>query len=151
MTAFKKLLLFSNRIAPELALEFIDLVQAYAAEEHQATIKLFEEIEAIKRPCEVVAIAGTAETLLADVPDTNVGDINVGDTVELINSNYNPPIEIRDLDLSFNKVYLVDDTYVDTEGTQFVTVEGNSNEILAKRFRKVQTPLSNPLNSVEGC
>jgi hypothetical protein len=63
MTAFKNLLLFSNRIAPELALEFIDLVQAYAAEEHKATIALLNDIEAIKRPYEVVAIAGTAEQL----------------------------------------------------------------------------------------
>ena len=63
MTSFKNLLLFSNRIAPELALEFIDLVQAYAAEEHKATIALLNDIEAIKRPYEVVAIAGTAEQL----------------------------------------------------------------------------------------
>lgn len=47
MTAFKNLLLFSNRIAPELALEFIDLVQAYAAEEHEATIALLNEIKAV--------------------------------------------------------------------------------------------------------
>lgn len=66
MTAFKNLLLFSNRIAPELALEFIDLVQAYAAEEHKATIALLNDIDAVKRPYEVVAIAGTAET-----PSTN--------------------------------------------------------------------------------
>jgi len=63
MTAFKNLLLFSNRIAPELALEFIDLVQAYAAEEHKATIALLNDLEAIKRPYEVIAIAGTAEQL----------------------------------------------------------------------------------------
>ena len=63
MTAFKNLLLFSNRIAPELALEFIDLVQAYANEEHKATIALLNNIEAIKRPYDVVAIAGTAEQL----------------------------------------------------------------------------------------
>ena len=63
MTAFKNLLLFSNRIAPELALEFIDLVQAYAAEEHEATIALLNEIKAVKRPYEVIAIAGTAEQL----------------------------------------------------------------------------------------
>lgn len=66
MTAFKNLLLFSNRIAPELALEFIDLVQAYAAEEHEATIALLNEIKAVKRPYDVVAIAGTAETLLTN-------------------------------------------------------------------------------------
>jgi len=66
MTAFKNLLLFSNRIAPELALEFIDLVQAYAAEEHKATIALLNDIEAVKRPYDVVAISGTAETLLSN-------------------------------------------------------------------------------------
>jgi len=47
MTAFKNLLLFSNRIAPELALEFIDLVQAYAAEEHQAALQLLQETKAM--------------------------------------------------------------------------------------------------------
>jgi len=47
MTAFKNLLLFSNKIAPELALEFIDLVQAYAAEEHQATLQLLQETKAM--------------------------------------------------------------------------------------------------------
>ena len=73
MTAFKNLLLFSNRIAPELALEFIDLVQAYANEEHKATIALLNDIEAITRPYDVVAIAGTADTLLTNPHQTVLG------------------------------------------------------------------------------
>ena len=73
MTAFKNLLLFSNRIAPELALEFIDLVQAYAAEEHESTIALLNEIKAVKIPYDVVAIAGTAETLLTNPIQTIEG------------------------------------------------------------------------------
>ena len=73
MTAFKNLLLFSNRIAPELALEFIDLVQAYAAEEHEATIALLNDIKEVKRPYDVVAIAGTAEQLLTNPHKTVEG------------------------------------------------------------------------------
>jgi hypothetical protein len=48
MTAFKNLLLFSNKIAPELALEFIDLVQAYAAEEHQATVQILATLQLLQ-------------------------------------------------------------------------------------------------------
>lgn len=73
MTAFKKLLLFSNRIDPELALEFIELVQAYAAEEHELTIALLNEIKAVKIPYDVVAIEGTAETLLTNPIQTIEG------------------------------------------------------------------------------
>jgi hypothetical protein len=147
MTAFKKLLLFSNRIAPELALEFIDLVQAYAAEEHQATIKLFEEIEAIKRPYEVVAIAGTAETLLNDVTDTNVGEIKYGDTVECI-AVCSAPLDCDD-DPTFYKGYRieVEDVFED----YIYLSQGIHSRYKKSHFRKVSTPLSNPLNSVEGC
>ena len=138
MTAFKNLLLFSNRIAPELALEFIDLVQAYANEEHDATIALLNDIKEVKRPYEVVAIAGTAEQLLNDI-------INVGDTVECIRASY--PTNHSGLRIVKKGKRLV----VDIVFSSTLVFSGYDNYYPAKNFRKVSTPIINPLNSVEGC
>lgn len=143
MSALNNLIQFAERLDGELLADFQQRVNAYMDERDRLQNERIGQSMARLGTFEVVAIAGTAETLLTE--------INVGDTVELRNSDYNPPNEIRDLDLSFNKVYLVDDTYIDVEGTSFVTVEGNSNEILAKRFRKVSTPSINPHQPVSGC
>jgi hypothetical protein len=94
-------------------------------------------------PNEVVAIAGTAETLL--------GEIQAGDTVEL-NPNVEPN-EHRINRMRFDGVKSLNTV----KETRTILNELHISCGLcvywhpAKYFRKVSTPLSNPLNTVEGC
>jgi hypothetical protein len=151
MTALKKLLDFADTLPNNKGIEFLQLLQAYQKEMIAEKTQLIEGYERIIRGTqntpqyEVVAVAGTADMLL--------NEINVGDTVEL-----NPNVELSKMDTE----YLLKDggniksLNTVTEKNKFSQITGiavnNSNYMhRAELFRKVQTPLSNPLNTVEGC
>jgi len=72
MSALKKLLDFADQLPTNTGIEFLQLVQAYQKEMIAEKTELIEGYERIIRgtqntpPYEVVAIAGTAETLLSN-------------------------------------------------------------------------------------
>ena len=153
MSALNNLAAFVYKLPDELQPEFMKLVDAVTDERERLQNERIANNNATTGTFEVVAIAGTAETLLNDVTDTNVGEINVGDTVEL-----NPNIEqdVQDKSLlvrdaknifSLNKV-----TYKKVvDNVSYIEVNNGSYIHRELNFRKVSTPSINPLNSVEGC
>jgi hypothetical protein len=159
MSALTKLLEFNSKLPLELRAEQFLLINDLHNEFKEEKSKLMDKYERIIRamqdtkPFEVVAVAGTAETLLTDVTDTNVGEINVGDTVEL-----NPNEEQSKMDAE----YLVKDgeniksLNIVTKRKKFeegVCIEVNNGKYWhrAELFRKVSTPIVNPIQNVSGC
>ena len=144
MSAFTDLLQFATELTPVQSKRFLDLLSAHITEEQRQVNLLLAYTSADSKPLEVVAIAGTAETLL--------NEINVGDTVEL-----NPNVEA---DLTERNRLKVDKI---TESKMFVVMQKHTFDTgacigfagtywhNARLFRKVATPLSNPHQTVSGC
>jgi hypothetical protein len=145
MSAFTDLLQFATELTPVQSKRFLDLLSAHITEEQRQVNLLLADTSADSKPFEVVAIAGTADTLL--------NEINVGDTVEL-----NPNVEqtLRDIKyLQKDKKYIkcintVTAKYNPSYGT-FVEINQSMFAHRIELFRKVQTPLSNPHQTIEGC
>ena len=144
MSALKKLLDFADQLPTNTGIEFLQLVQAYQKEMIADKMQLIEKYERIIRgtqntpPYEVVAIAGTAETLL--------NEINVGDTVECIKYSCGY-LDKNKKPILLNTILVVD-LIVGNYGISF---EGYSGFYDLSDFRKVQTPLTNPHQTVQGC
>jgi hypothetical protein len=72
MTAFTELLQFATELPPRKSKRFLDLLSAHIAEE-QRQVNLLLADKSDSTPYEVVAIAGTAETLLSNPHQTIEG------------------------------------------------------------------------------
>lgn len=144
MSAFINLLTFASKLDGELLTEYQQLINAYVDEKYNLQNERLATLQATTGKFDVAAIAGTAETLLTDT-------INVGDTVEL-----NPEIQLttyeRGLFYSCNVKlygkYIVEDVFV-KGGINCVVINGR--KLTASYFRKVSTPIVNPIKTVEGC
>jgi hypothetical protein len=66
MSAFTDLLMFANELPPVQSKRFLDLLSAHHDEEQRQLSILRAELSAGSKPFEVVAIAGTADTLLSN-------------------------------------------------------------------------------------
>jgi hypothetical protein len=137
--------MFATELTPVQSKRFLDLLSAHHEEEQRQLAILRAELSADSKPSEVVAIAGTAETLLNDVTDTNVGKINVGDTVECIHDSY------PNTQLEFPPILKGTLLKVDTRFSDKVSFQDYYHSYNVDDFRKIQTPLSNPHQTVSGC
>jgi hypothetical protein len=144
MSALKKLLDFADQLPTNTGIEFLQLVQAYQKEMIADKMQLIEKYERIIRgtqntpPYEVVAVAGTVETLL--------NEINVGDTVECI-AEMSKPIDNM-LDPICYKGYRTDVVGV-YGGSIFIPFSESGYK--KSDFRKVSTLSTNPHQTVQGC
>jgi hypothetical protein len=148
MTALTKLLDFADTLPNNKGIEFLQLLQGYQKEMIAEKTQLIEGYERIIRgtkdtpQSEVVAVAGTAETLLNDV-----GEIKYGDVVECI-AVCSAPLDCED-DPTLYKGYRIE---VEDVFEHYIYLsQGIHSRYKKSDFRKVYTPLSNPLNTVEGC
>jgi len=66
MSAFTDLLQFATELTPVQSKRFLDLLSAHITEEQRQVNILLADTSAGSKPFEVVAIAGTAETLLTN-------------------------------------------------------------------------------------
>ena len=143
MTAFQKLIMFSDKLDGELCTEFQQLISDYMDERERLQNERIATSQANTGTFEVVAIAGTADTLL--------GDVNVGDTVELNPNMFLKSVE-RGKFYAYNiktfATYEVENSFTEN-GVKYLTIKGKKH--LAKYFRKVSTSIVNHLNTVEGC
>ena len=79
MSAFTKLAEFNKQLPQEQGVELLTLIHAYVLESESEKLQLMEQYERIIRAMqdkpkyEVVAIAGTAETLLSNPHQTVLG------------------------------------------------------------------------------
>lgn len=149
MSALNNLAEFVYKLPEELQPEFMQLVDAVTDERD----RLQNERLANSITYDVVAIAGTAEQLLTDVTDTNVGEIRGGDNVQLLNNllldDYDKDCFEKD-NILIGEIYKV--TSRDKAGGYVILKLNHSNHWhFARHFRKVSTPIVNPLNSVEEC
>jgi hypothetical protein len=147
MSAFTDLLQFATELTPVQSKRFLDLLSAHITEEQRQVNLLLADTSADSKPFEVVAIAGTRETLLSDVTDTNVGEIKYGDTVECI-AACSAPLDCDD-DPTFYKGYKieVEDVFED----YIYLSQGIHSRYKKSHFRKVSTPSINPIQTVSGC
>lgn len=145
MSAFTNLITFAAKLDGELLTEYQQLINAYMDEKYSLQNERIATSQANTGTYEVVAIAGTADTLL--------NEINVGDTVEL-----NPNEKQSRMD----KEYLVKDSNrikslnTVTDKATFsnginIKVNKDSYWYRVELFRKVSTPSTNPHQPVQGC
>jgi len=73
MSAFTNLLQFATELTPTQSKRFLDLLSAHITEEQRQVNILLSDTSAVTKPYEVVAIAGTAETLLSNPHQTIEG------------------------------------------------------------------------------
>jgi len=73
MSAFTDLLQFATELTPVQSKRFLDLLSAHITEEQRQVNLLLADTSADIKPFEVVAIAGTAETLLSNPHQTIEG------------------------------------------------------------------------------
>jgi hypothetical protein len=73
MSAFTNLLQFATELTPVQSKRFLDLLSAHITEEQRQVNLLLADTSAEHKPFEVVAIAGTAETLLTNPHQTVQG------------------------------------------------------------------------------
>lgn len=153
MSALTKLAEFVHKLPDNLQPEFRQLVDAVTDERDRLQNERLATLQATTGTYEVVTIAGTAEQLLTDDTDTNVGEIRNGDTVELQNNllldDYDRECFEKD-NIVIGESYKV--TSRDKAGGSVIFKLNHSNHWhFARHFRKVSTPIVNPLNTVEGC
>jgi hypothetical protein len=72
MSAFTELLQFATELTPVQSKRFLDLLSAHITEE-QRQVNLLLADKSDSKPYEVVAIAGTADTLLSNPHQTIEG------------------------------------------------------------------------------
>lgn len=147
MTAFQKLILFSTKLDAELCTEYQQLISDYMDERD----RLQNERLANSIKYDVVAIAGTAEQLLTDVTDTNVGEINVGDTVELQN---NLSLDDYDRECFGKDNIVIGERYKVTSrdkagGSVILKLNHSNHWHFARHFRKVLTDVINVGDTVK--
>lgn len=142
MTAFQKLIMFSDKLDGELCTEYQQLISDYMDERD----RLQNERLANSIKYDVIAIAGTSEQLLTDV-------INVGDTVEL-----NPNAEQTEGDLKYLRrdskyIYSLNKVTSKTSelGEPSIVLNNGTCWHPLRLFRKVSTPSTNPHKTIEGC
>jgi hypothetical protein len=143
MSALNNLADFITKLPLELQTEFMQLVDAVTDERDRLQNERISTSQATTGTFEVVAIAGTAETLL--------NDINVGDTVEL-----NPQIQLTTYEkglfyscnIKLYGKYIVEDVFLKND---IKCVVINGKKLTAKYFHKVQTPSTNQHQTVSGC
>jgi hypothetical protein len=73
MSAFTELLQFATELTPTQSKRFLDLLSAHITEEQRQVNILLADTSASSKPFEVVAISGTAETLLSNPHQTIEG------------------------------------------------------------------------------
>lgn len=139
MSAFNKLIEFVGKLPEALQPEYRQLIDNYISERDRLQNERIGQNMATTGNFEVVAIAGTAETLLND-------EINVGDTVECVSEFALP----QDTEVG---VIIPCGYKATVEGVYGGCISLPYSEYLYKKsdFRKVSTPLYNPHQTVEGC
>ena len=144
MSALKKLLDFADQLPTNTGIEFLQLVQAYQKEMIADKMQLIEGYERIIRgtqnttPYEVVAIAGTADTLL--------NEINVGDTVECVSEfAFAQDVAVGTI---IHKGY---SAIVESVYGGCIYLPYSENMYKKSDFRKVSTLSTNPHQTIEGC
>jgi hypothetical protein len=143
MSALNNLIQFAERLDGELLSDFQQRINAYMDERDRLQNERIATSQATTGTFDVVAIAGTAETLL--------NEINVGDTVICVVEfalPYQSPYQNTGLDGMIPHGYTAT-----VDGVYNECISFHKSEHLYKKsnFRKVSTPIVNPLNSVEGC
>jgi hypothetical protein len=146
MSALNNLIQFAERLDGKLLADFQQRVNAYMDERDRIQNERIATSQAITGTYEVVAIAGTAETLLNDVTDTNVGEIKYGNTVECIRGCY--PINGS---TKYPFILKGETLIVDLVFGKGISFEGYGANYYASNFRKVSTPIVNPIQNVSGC
>jgi hypothetical protein len=153
MSAFTELLEFVGKLPEYLQPEYRLLIDNYVSERDRLQNERIATSQASTGTFEVVAIAGTRETLLSDVTDTNVGEVNAGDTVYLSDTNIANKGDwqrMNEDEITENESYKVE-RKENWFGVPHLVFEGKQFMHPATHFRKVQTPLSNPHQTIEGC
>lgn len=149
MTALTKLLELNSKLPIELRAQQFLLINELHNEFKDEKSKLMDEYERIIRAMQdsktydVVAIAGTAEQLLTDV-------INVGDTVELNTNIETDRTERRYLEgdnIKQSTKYVVLHKHTFDRGV-CIGFNGCTYWHRIELFRKVSTPIVNPIKTV---
>jgi hypothetical protein len=146
MTALNNLAEFVYKLPDELQPEFMKLVDAVTDERDRLQSERIATSQAITGTFEVVAVAGTAETLLTDVTDTNVGEIKYGNTVECIRGCY--PINGS---TKYPFILKGETLIVDLVFGKGISFEGYGANYYASNFRKAPTPIVYQHQNVSGC
>jgi hypothetical protein len=146
MTALNNLAAFVTKLPLELQPEFMELVDEVSDERDRLQNERIATLQASTGTFEVVAIAGTRETLLNDFANDN-------DIVMLSETNISNTKDVRLLNedlINEEDKYKVE-WREEIENEMHYALVGKTYMHPAKYFRKVATPLSNPHQTIEGC
>jgi hypothetical protein len=146
MSAFTNLITFAAKLDGKLLTEYQQLINAYMDEKYNLQNERIATSQANTGTFEVVAIAGTAEMLLNDFANDN-------DIVMLSETNISNTKDVRLLNedlINEEDKYKVE-WREKIENEMHYALFGKTYMHPAKYFRKVQTPLSNPHQTVQGC
>lgn len=146
MTAFTKLIEFVGKLPEALQPEYRQLIDNYISERDRLQNERIVQNMATTGTFEVVAIAGTRETLM--------NDINVGDTVYLEDTNIANKGDwqrMNEDEITGNELYKVERKEYWFGCLPHLAFEGKQYLHHSIYFRKVSTPLTHPHQTVEGC
>jgi hypothetical protein len=143
MSAFTELLEFVGKLPETLQPEYRRLIDNYVSERDRLQNERIATSQASTGTLEVVAIAGTAETLLNDFANDNdivmLSETNISNTKDVMRLN-------EDL-INEEDKYKVE-WREEIEKEMHYALFGKTYMHPAKYFRKVATPLSNPHQTV---